>query len=79
MSKWAYKSDLANVHLMIVTTVRVLILVVGAWQVLLSATPHYNPNFHVLYKSNKVSFSSRLVKLDLIQNTDYKSFLVTVW
>ena len=56
MSKWAYKSDLANVHLMIVTTVRVLVHVIGAWQVLLSATLHYNPNFQVLSKIHKAYF-----------------------
>ena len=52
---------------MIVTTVRVLVHVIGAWQVLLSATLHYNPNFQVLSKNNKASFNSKLVKFDSIQ------------
>ena len=68
MSKWAYKSDLANVHLMIVTTVRVLVHVVGAWQVLLSATLHYNPNFQVLSKNHKAYFNSKLVKYCIVIN-----------
>ena len=66
MSKWAYKSDLANVHLMIVTTVRVLVHVIGAWQVLLSATLHYNPNFQVLSKNHHAYFYYKLVKYDSI-------------
>ena len=49
-----------------VTTVRVLVHVIGAWQVLLSATLHYNPNFQVLSKNHHAYFYYKLVKYDLI-------------
>ena len=55
---------------MIVTTVRVLVHVIGAWQVLLSATLHYNLTFQVLSKNGKAYFNYILVKYESIWHSN---------